>query len=193
MALPLLDVGLEVLHLLADGFAASLEFFHRVVTERARSVAPLGDLIVELDDLGMLRTKILGEGVAFRLEELRPVASLLDNLLPVRHRKTAFPCLRLRVGCGIPVSLWPARSRFWSRSSRFSRSYSVFERGVIVVESHEIGRGAVSLLLNETNVVLLLKFEHFVLAVAQILFGLDQLLGDAGRDVLTLVLRACLF
>ena len=62
------------------------------------------------------------------------------------------------------------------------------ERGVLLVQADEIGGRAVPLFLDEADVILLLKFEHFVFAVPQILFHLDKLLGDRGGDVVPLVL-----
>ena len=47
--------------------------------------------------------------------------------------------------------------------------------------------GRVTFFLDEPDVVLLLELQHFVLAGAQILFDLNQLLGDRGGDVAALV------
>ncbi len=62
-----------------------------------------------------------------------------------------------------------------------------FQGGVVPVQLHKESGRAVPFFGNEANIVLLLKFEHFVLGRAQIFFGLNELLGDAGNDELALV------
>src|SRR5438874_2876936 len=51
---PLLDIPLQVPHLLANGFAPGFELFERVRSEKLDQLLLLRDFIVQLDDLGML-------------------------------------------------------------------------------------------------------------------------------------------
>src|ERR1017187_7605154 len=50
-----------------------------------------------------------------------------------------------------------------------------FEPGVLAIQSNKITGGAVSLFLDEANVVLLLELEHFIFGIPQFLFSLDEL------------------
>jgi len=59
LGFPFLDVGLEVFHLLADGFAAGFQFLHRVLTKNLDEFFFLIDFVVEFDDLGMLGRRSL--------------------------------------------------------------------------------------------------------------------------------------
>jgi len=58
----------------------------------------------------------------------------------------------------------------------------------LLVQAHEIGGRAVSFLLDEADIILLLEFKHFIFAGPQILFHRDKLLGNRGRDVMPLVI-----
>ena len=57
-----------------------------------------------------------------------------------------------------------------------------FQLGVLLIQFDQVSGGAVSLFLNEADVVLLLELEHLVFAVAQIFFDLNELFGNAGRN-----------
>jgi hypothetical protein len=65
LLLPFLDVGLQIFHLLADRFAAGIEFLDRVLTVKIDQFFLLIDLIIELDDLRMSRSQVLRKRVAF--------------------------------------------------------------------------------------------------------------------------------
>ena len=58
-----------------------------------------------------------------------------------------------------------------------------FELRVLLIQFDEISGGAGAVFLNKADVVLLLELKHFVFAVAQIFFCLDELLGNASRNL----------
>ena len=62
------------------------------------------------------------------------------------------------------------------------------ERSELLVQPDEISGGAVPFFLDKTDVIFLLKFEHLVLAVPQVLLHGDKLLADRGGNVVALVL-----
>ncbi len=63
-----------------------------------------------------------------------------------------------------------------------------FKLSVLLVQFDQVSGGAVPLFLNEADVVLFLEFGYLVLAVPQIFFHLDKLLGDAGGNFVPAVL-----
>ncbi len=67
------------------------------------------------------------------------------------------------------------------------------ERRVFPIQLYEVSRRAISLFLNEADVVLFLEFEHLVFGIAQVLFHLNELLGDAGGNFVAAVLAHTFF
>ena len=65
---PFLDTGLQVLHLLADGLSAGIEFFDRVLPIKLDQLFLLRDFVVELDDFRMLGPQIFRKSFPFGLE-----------------------------------------------------------------------------------------------------------------------------
>ena len=62
-----------------------------------------------------------------------------------------------------------------------------FELRILLIQFDQISGGAGAVFLNEANVVLFLELEHFVFAVAQIFFDLNQLLGNASGNFVAAV------
>ena len=175
LGFPLLDVGLEVFHLLADGFPARVEFLDRVAAEKLDQLLLLRDLVVQLENLRMFRAKILGQRVALGLEQLDLLLRLQVIRLPDQRRKTAVPCSSAAGRVVFGSALWPsAPIKILVEIEQVQEIVLGLERGVLLIQLNEIGGGAVSFFLNEPDVVLLLELEHFVFALAQILLDLDQ-------------------
>ena len=68
-----------------------------------------------------------------------------------------------------------------------------FKLSVLLIQFDQILGGTVPLFLNEANVVLLLELEHFIFAVPQIFFDLNELLGNSGRNFVAAVLAHSAF
>ena len=68
-----------------------------------------------------------------------------------------------------------------------------FELSVLLIQFDQILGGTVPLFLNEADVVLLLELEHFIFAVPQIFFDLNELLGNSGRNFVAAVLAHSAF
>ena len=68
-----------------------------------------------------------------------------------------------------------------------------FELSVLLIQFDQVRGGAGAVLLNEADVVLFLKLEHFVFTVAQIFFDLDKLLGDSSGHFMAAVFAQTFF
>src|ERR1700731_763510 len=68
-----------------------------------------------------------------------------------------------------------------------------FLLSVLLIQFDQILGGAVTLFLNEADVVLLLELEHFIFAVTQIFFDLNELFGNSRRNFVATVLAHSTF
>ena len=139
----------------------------------------------------MLRAEILGERVALGLEQLHrlfrlQIISLGSDIREGHPRALLLRVIRRGGRAGVR-SAGRGAIKILIEIELFEQIVLGLEGGVLLIQPNEISGGAIPFFLDETDVVLLLEFEHLVLAIAQIFLDLDELLRDRGGDVVPLV------
>ena len=175
---PLLDTFLVVLDLHAERVHLRVELFGGLPLENFHEALLQTDALGEFGHFGMARLEVDAHFDVLRAEELEFLAGL--EVIGGRPEPAHDGADTVLVGIDDVFQLALALE-ILLEGQRFEQLVFGAEVGELAVQLREVNAGAVPLLLQEDEVVLLLPVEELLFGFPQVFFQIDNLVGDGAE------------